>query len=143
MEVDQLLVEKENVKGTEEDLWIDEVSEGTFGQYLRAVRQARGVSVRQMSKAVEKTATYISDIEQGNNRPPEKELLEKIIEQLDLDGYTEVRTKLYDLAARERNDVPADIKEDIMNNDLLIRVIRSIKKNPNGEQFWKRLADIV
>ena len=109
----------------------------------RAVRQARGVSVRQMSKAVEKTATYISDIEQGNNRPPEKELLEKIIEQLDLDGYTEVRTKLYDLAARERNDVPADIKEDIMNNDLLIRVIRSIKKNPNGEQFWKRLADIV
>ena len=138
-----MLVEKENVKGTEEDLWIDEVSEGTFGQYLRAVRQARGVSVRQMSKAVEKTATYISDIEQGNNRPPEKELLEKIIEQLDLDGYTEVRTKLYDLAARERNDVPADIKEDIMNNDLLIRVIRSIKKNPNGEQFWKRLADIV
>ena len=143
MEVDQLLVEKENVKGTEEDLWIDEVSEGTFGQYLRAVRQARGVSVRQMSKAVEKTATYISDIEQGNNRPPEKELLEKIIEQLDLDGYTEVRTKLYDLAARERNDVPADIKEDIMNNDLLIRVIRSIKKNPNGEQFWKRLAELV
>ena len=138
-----MLVEKENVKGTEEDLRIDEVSEGTFGQYLRAVRQARGVSVRQMSKAVEKTATYISDIEQGNNRPPEKELLEKIIEQLDLDGYTEVRTKLYDLAARERNDVPADIKEDIMNNDLLIRVIRSIKKNPNGEQFWKRLADIV
>ena len=79
MEVDQLLVEKENVKGTEEDLRIDEVSEGTFGQYLRAVRQARGVSVRQMSKAVEKTATYISDIEQGNNRPPEKELLEKIL----------------------------------------------------------------
>ena len=143
MEVNQLLAEKENVKGVEEDLRIDEASEGTFGQYLRAVRQARGVSVRQMSKAVEKTATYISDIEQGNNRPPEKELLEKIIDQLDLDGYTEVRTKLYDLAARERNDVPADIKEDIMNNDLLIRVIRSIKKNPNGEQFWKRLADIV
>lgn len=138
-----MIVEKENVRDSGQGLQMNETIDCTFGQYLRAIRQARGVSVRQMAKAVEKTATYISDIEQGNNRPPEKELLEKIIDRLGLDDYTEVRTKLYDLAARERNDVPADIKEDIMNNDLLIRVIRSIKKNPNGEQFWKRLAELV
>lgn len=34
-----------------------------FGQYLRSVRQAKKISIRQLAKAVSKTPTYISDIE--------------------------------------------------------------------------------
>ena len=36
-----------------------------FGQYLRSVRQAKKISIRQLAKAVSKTPTYISDIERG------------------------------------------------------------------------------
>ena len=42
-----------------------------FGSYLRSVRQARKISIRQLAKEVKKTPTYISDIEKGNNKPPE------------------------------------------------------------------------
>ena len=38
-----------------------------FGQYLRSVRQAKKISIRQLAKAVSKTPTYISDIEKCNN----------------------------------------------------------------------------
>ena len=86
-----------------------------FGQYLRSVRQAKKISIRQLAKAVSKTPTYISDIEKGNNKPPERELLDRIIAELHLEEFPDIRNKLYDLAAKERKDVPADIKEMIFD----------------------------
>ena len=121
-------------------LLVDESIEYDFGSYLRAVRRARKLSVRQLAKAVGKTPTYLSDIEQQNNRPPEKELLDSIIRELELDDYPKVITKLYDLAAMERNDVPADIKEYIINNRDLINLIRNAKDRPNSDLLWKKIS---
>lgn len=123
--------------------YVDESIEDDFGSYLRAVRQARKISVRQLAKAVGKTPTYLSDIEQRNNKPPEKDLLEKIIRKLNLDEHPEVRTKLYDLAAMERNDVPADIKEYIMENKNLINLIRNTKDRPNSDLIWKQISQNI
>lgn len=122
---------------------VDESTEYDFGSYLRAVRQARKISVRQLAKAVGKTPTYLSDIEQRNNKPPEKALLDMIIQELDLDEYPRVRTKLYDLAAIERNDVPADIKEYIIKNRYLIELIRNTKDKPNSDLIWKQFSQNI
>lgn len=98
-----------------------------FGKYLRSVRQAKGISIRQLAKEVDKTPTYLSDIENGHNKPPEKELLETIIQKLNLDASPKVKTALFDLAAKDRNDIPADIKEHILNNKPLLALIRKMK----------------
>ena len=73
---------------------------------MRSVRQAKKISIRQLAKAVNKTPTYISDIEKGNNKPPERELLDRIITALQLEEFPDIRNRLYDLAAKERKDVP-------------------------------------
>lgn len=140
MEVIELLDEKVVDVQSEFSLLGDEEIEYDFGSYLRAVRRARKISVRQLAKAVGKTPTYLSDIEQQNNRPPEKELLDSIIRELELDDYPKVITKLYDLAAMERNDVPADIKEYIINNRDLINLIRNAKDRPNSDLLWKKIS---
>lgn len=114
-----------------------------FGQYLRAVRQARKISIRQLAKAVNKTPTYISDIEKSNNKPPERELLDKIIEVLQLADFPKVRNKLYDLAAKERKDVPADIKEYLMENETILKIIRTAKESPNEKQIWAKVSQII
>lgn len=120
------------------------ISENTeFGQYLRSVRQAKKISIRQLAKAVNKTPTYISDIEKGNNKPPERELLDKIISVLQLDDFQKVRNKLYDLAAKERNDVPADIKEYLMENETILKIIRTAKESPNEKQIWAKVSQII
>ena len=62
-------------------------SELLFGPYLRAIRKALNISIRTLAKEVDKTPTYISDIENRNNKPPEKELLEKIVVALNIDKY--------------------------------------------------------
>ena len=114
-----------------------------FGQYLRSVRQAKKISIRQLAKAVSKTPTYISDIEKGNNKPPERELLDKIIAELHLEEFPDIRNKLYDLAAKERKDVPADIKEYLMENESILKIIRTAKESPNEKQIWAKVSQII
>ena len=114
-----------------------------FGQYLRSVRQAKKISIRQLAKAVSKTPTYISDIEKGNNKPPEKELLDRIIAELHLEEFPDIRNRLYDLAAKERKDIPADIKEYLMENESILKIIRTAKESPNEKQIWAKVSQII
>lgn len=114
-----------------------------FGQYLRSVRQAKKISIRQLAKAVSKTPTYISDIEKGNNKPPERELLDRIIAALHLEEFPDIRNRLYDLAAKERKDVPADIKEYLMENESILKIIRTAKESPNEKQIWAKVSQII
>ena len=62
---------------------------------------SKKISIRQLTKAVSKTPTYISDMEKGNNKPLERELLDRIITALQLEEFPDVRNKLYDLVAKE------------------------------------------
>ena len=114
-----------------------------LGQYLRSVRQAKKISIRQLAKAVSKTPTYISDIEKGNNKPPERELLDRIIAELHLEEFPDIRNRLYDLAAKERKDVPADIKEYLMENESILKIIRTAKESPNEKQIWAKVSQII
>ena len=110
-----------------------------FGQYLRSVRQAKKISIRQLAKAVSKTPTYISDIEKGNNKPPERELLDRIIAELHLEEFPDIRNRLYDLAAKERKDV----KEYLMENESILKIIRTAKESPNEKQIWAKVSQII
>lgn len=128
IKVDDLNLKKENVE---------------FGQYLRSVRQTKKISIRQLAKAVSKTPTYISDIEKGNNKPPKRELLDRIIAALQLEEFPDIRNRLYDLAAKERKDVPADIKEYLMENESILKIIRMAKESPNEKQIWAKVSQII
>ena len=114
-----------------------------FGQYLRSVRQAKKISIRQLAKAVSKTPTYISDIEKGNNKPPKRELLDRIIAELHLEEFPDIKNRIYDLAAKERKDVPADIKEYLMENESILKIIRTAKESPNEKQIWAKVSQII
>lgn len=103
----------------------------TFGEYLRTVRTEKltgKVSIRELAKRVKKTPTYISDIEKGNNKPPNEELLSNIIIALELgDNADVIRNNLFDLAAKERGVVPADIARFIMEDSEVRTAIRLAK----------------
>ena len=130
-----------------EELLINELedTEFVFGLYLRAIRKALRISVRELAKAVGKTATYISDIENRNNKPPEKKLLDKIIIALNIDEHYSPKLKnmLFDLAAKERNEVSCDIKDYIMENKNVIALIRKLKDTPDNVEMVDKLLDNV
>ncbi len=116
-------------------------NELVFGEYLRALRQAKKVSIRELAKQVNKTPTYISDIEKGNNRPPDESLLNSIIVALNLeDDALQIKNTLFDLAAKERGGVSADIAEFIMQDDDVRNVIRLVKTD---EKIRNQILSIV
>ena len=107
-------------------------NELVFGEYLRSLRQAKKVSIRELAKQVNKTPTYISDIEKGNNRPPDESLLNSIIVALNLeDDALQIKNTLFDLAAKERGVVSADIASFIMQDDDVRNIIRLAKTDEN------------
>lgn len=114
--------------------------EYSFGMSIRIIREGKKMTVRKIASEVEKTASYISDIERGNNKPPEKELMEKIFDALELD-HIDTRCYLYDLAAAERGKVSWDIAEYIIENSNLRKAIRMVQRKDSvvpgsGDEFW-------
>lgn len=107
----------------------------SFGSAMRYIRQKQGLTIRKVAKAVEKTPTYISDIERGNNKAPEKELMQQILAVLEIEG-TQLQDHLYDLAAKERGKVSEDIAGYIMEHKDLRVVIRMTQQQKVGKEFW-------
>ncbi|HBD63616.1 MAG TPA: hypothetical protein DC038_04175 [Clostridiales bacterium] len=102
----------------------------SFGKFLRSVREARCISLRDFEDRVHKTRAYLSDIERGKNKPPDQVLLDLMISQLNVSHYPKIVNQLYDLAAVERNAVPDDLKAWIMadaTNRALLRECRDKK----------------
>lgn len=95
----------------------------TFGSFLRSVRKAKDISIREFEDQIHKTRAYLSDIELGKSKPPDKELLDLMIKQLGVAEHPKIVNRLYDLAAVERNAVPDDLKlwimEDAAHRDLV------------------------
>lgn len=109
----------------------------SFGQSLRYIRRAQGISLRRVASAVNRTPTYISDIERGNNRPPDLTLLKELMKALAMDqAPTGIQDYLYDLAARERGEVSGDITEYIMAQSELRKLIRLAQQKSDIGGLW-------
>ena len=106
----------------------------TFGDFLIAKRMEREMSARQLAIKLYFSAVYICDIEK-NRRPVPDEILEKLPLLLHLnEAETE---EMYDLAARSRHTVSADLPEYIMEKDIVRAALRTAKKHNVTDKQWE------
>ena len=106
----------------------------TFGDFLIAKRMEREMSARQLAIKLDFSAVYICDIEK-NRRPVPDEILEKLPMLLHLnEAETE---EMYDLAARSRHTVSADLPEYIMEKDIVRAALRTAKKHNVTDKQWE------
>ena len=106
----------------------------TFGDFLIAKRMERQMSARQLAIKLDFSAVYICDIEK-NRRPVPDEILEKLPLLLHLnEAETE---EMYDLAARARHTVSADLPEYIMEKDIVRAALRTAKKHNVTDKQWE------
>lgn len=106
----------------------------TFGDFLIAKRMEREMSARQLAIKLDFSAVYICDIEK-NRRPVPDEILEKLPLLLHLnEAETE---EMYDLAARSRHTVSADLPEYIMEKDIVRAALRTAKRHNVTDKQWE------
>jgi transcriptional regulator with XRE-family HTH domain len=119
---------------------------GEFGKFIDNKRRGRAdsggdIMLKDIAKAMEMTATYLSDIIKGRRNPPDMKLLEKIAAVLNLSS--EEKEELFDLAGRERNEAAPDLPGYIMNEDIphVRMALRRANDKKLGDDFWKRVVD--
>lgn len=108
----------------------------TFGEYIIAKRKENALSARQLAIAINISPVYMCDIEKDRKFALSDELLESIRRTLYLSEAD--AEQMYDLAAKARNTVSADLPEYIMGNEIVRTALRMAKKNQIPDEKWER-----
>lgn len=116
-----------------------------FGEFLRAKRIERRLTLRKFAALIGKAPSTISGIENGDKTAPSDEVLKSICMVLQLNSEEE--KLLYDLAleSKTNNTIPADITDTIKKSNT-VRIALRVAKNLDAtddewEDFMRRLQE--
>lgn len=113
-----------------------------FGKFIRdkRVNDSRELRQSDVAKILNISTSLYGEIE-NNRRPPfDLEKMEIFAELFNL-TYKE-KTLMYDLAARENNEIPADLEDILMYEEIgdTIRYLcRELQNGNFEEENWKKL----
>lgn len=112
-----------------------------FGEFLVQKRLQSGIPAKWLAEALGISQVYMCDIEKGRRRISEA-LLPRLAELLLLSE--EERYEMYDLAAKAKNTVSADLSDYIMKNDIVRKLLRTAQKNGVSDEMWQKfIAQII
>ena len=112
-----------------------------FGDFIRKKRLAdpRELSMKDVADHLGISQSYVSMVENRYKRPFDGETLEKLAEFLNMTD--EEKASMFDIASRENHEVPFDIEETLMYEevgDLARYALRQSKKGVFKEEDWKK-----
>ena len=116
---------------------MNETRTESFGRFLYSKR-APLMTLREFSARVDKSPSFMCDLENERRDPPNRELLEKIVEVLSLDEADS--TTLFDLAGKGREEVSADLPDYIMNSEVsdTVRLALRTAKRSHASVEYRR-----
>jgi len=112
-----------------------------FGDFIKRKRMSdpRELTLSDMAKQLGISVSFLSDIENRRRHPFDADKMAIFVEFLGLND--EETARLYDLASYENGEVPWDIEDTLMYEDVgvLARIaLRQTKAGNADEEDWKR-----
>lgn len=111
----------------------------TFGGFLAKKREERNITLRELARQLEVSASFLSDVENNRKPPLTADRLEKVASILLLSS--EEKTQMYNLAGKQRNTVPPDLPEYIIERDYVSAALRTARDLDAGEEEWQRFIE--
>lgn len=111
----------------------------TFGGFLAKKREERNITLRELARQLEVSAPFLSDVENNRKPPLTADRLEKVASILLLSS--EEKTQMYNLAGKQRNTVPPDLPEYIIERDYVSAALRTARDLDAGEEEWQRFIE--
>lgn len=103
---------------------VDEFAGRTLGGAIRALREAREVTLREMARRLNVTPTYLSQVEQGRFSPPTEDRINQIGQILGLSqGQID---ELVALAGRVSQDLHDAVREHPREMATFLRTARGL-----------------
>lgn len=106
------------------------MSKETFHGYLAKKRDKANLTNSKLASLAQISAVYLGEIINNQKKPPDKKTQYAIAKALNLTEKD--KEKLFNLAAIERNEIPADVYDYILQNSEVIAEIRNKRKNKIG-----------
>ena len=112
-----------------------------FGDFIKKKRMKdpRELTLSDMAKRLGISVSFLSDIENRRRRPFDPEKIEIFAEYMSLSETD--KALMYDLASHENHEIPSDIEDILMYDDIgdMARfALRQSKAGNAAEADWKR-----
>jgi len=112
-----------------------------FGDYIKQKRLQHPdeLTLKEVSKMLGISLSFLSDVENNRRKPFDKNKIEALAAKLGL--TEEEKATMFDLAARERKEVPSDIEDVMMYGNIGKMARLALRKTNIGElteEDWKQ-----
>lgn len=112
-----------------------------FGDFIKNKRMndSRELTLKDMSERLGISLSLLSDIENNRRKPLDPEKIELFATELGLSE--EDKAKMYDLAARDRREIPSDIEDVMMYGEIGEMARFALRQSNTGlvtEADWKK-----
>lgn len=108
--------------------------QGSFGDFLAMKRKEADLTIKDVAHWLHISTAYYSYFESGERKAPERLVLDRLAEILEL-SYTE-RLLLYDLAGKTRGIVAADLPDYINSNPYVRVALRKARDSKASMEQW-------
>lgn len=108
------------------------MAQKSFGPTVKRLRLEKGMSQKELAKAVNIDFGYLSNIERGKVNPPSRKVVSRIAEELGVD-----KDELLVLADR----VPSDVEPIITEDPYIPSVLRRAKGLT--KQDWEKIDNFI
>ncbi|MGA9534307.1 MAG: helix-turn-helix transcriptional regulator, partial [Desulfobacterales bacterium] len=105
------------------------MSSDSFGKLLRSLRLESGVGLRELSRLIEKSPGYLSDVESGNVPPPSEETIVQIANALNVD-----KKALLNAAKK----IDPELSEYVAEQPQVADFLRMAKDQEFNDDDWDR-----
>ena len=113
----------------------------SFGQYLRQKREEKQITMRRLCERIDLSPAYLSDIENDRRYPMEGSKLILLARALNLSPEEE--EEMFDLAARTRDEVSADLKDYIMGEREVRVALRMARDAHLSKEDWLTITEQI
>lgn len=117
----------------------------TFGGMLRRIRiEEADIGLRAFADLINMKPSNLSNIERDCIPPPaSRKAIDRICDALGLPKNDSRREKLFDLAAKAKNRIPADIAEAVKEWPGIPVLVRTVANKQLSEKKLRELAEYI
>ena len=117
----------------------------TFGGMLKKIRiNEADIGLRAFADLINMKPSNLSNIERDRIPPPaSRKAIDSISDALGLPHGDPRRDKLFDLAARAKNRIPADIAEAVKEQPGIPVLVRTVANKQLSENKLRELAEYI
>ena len=112
-----------------------------FGEFVKQRRESLGKTQKGFATEVEISPAYLSDIENGNRRAPEK-YLERFAKALNITSQDDLNA-FYDMAGISQKGQHSDINTYIDDKPSARLALRTAMDKEWTDEDWRELIEII